>query len=86
MSQEENHKNLMIRREDKTENVATFVAKVIEKNSQLMEKLIYKNYGQTGHKEPHCFELITYPSRWKTRNRGQLRGRSNRGSRFFGGG
>jgi len=45
VSQEEVHKNLMIGREDKGENVAAFAVKTTRKSSQSIEKLICEHCG-----------------------------------------
>jgi len=61
--QEENHKNLMMDRDERVEGVAMFA--VFEKITN-SDKPTCKQCGKFGHDEANCFEVIDYPPGWSS--------------------
>jgi len=61
VSQEENHRSLMIGREDRGERAIVLAVKAAEKHPQAPEKLICRHCGRLEHEEAQCFEIIECP-------------------------
>ena len=82
VQQEENHKNLMVNRDDKGDSVAAFaVSHRAKVQTTVVEKPTCKHCGRLGHEETQCYEIIGYPPGWGSRGRGRGRGRRTRGGR-----
>ena len=60
--QEENHKSLMLRREDRSESAAAFAVRSEDRvQPTVTEKCSCRHCGRYGHEESTCYELIGYP-------------------------
>ena len=77
--QEEHHKGVIQRREEKVDSALAF-AVPMKTNQSNLERPTCKHCGRTGHDEASCYELIGYPPPWSACGRGRG-GRGNRGSR-----
>ena len=77
--QEENHKNVMLQREGKTENAAAFAVNISKSVQAQGDRPTCKHCGKRGHEEANCFEIIGYPAGWMPRGGGHGRGRGRRG-------
>ena len=63
IQQEENHKQLMLERENRPEN---FVAFAVKAKSLGGEKNTCKHCGRYRHEGVSCYEIIGYPLTWGT--------------------
>lgn len=84
VSEEENHKTYMISEDDRSEAVAF----AVKPATWTPERAPCKHYGQTGHAESLCYEIIGYPPNGPRRGcgaRGYCGGRAA-GGRGRGGG
>jgi len=63
VGQEENHKSVMLSREQRPKNMATFVVSPLARpHSMQGEKVLCKHCKKVEHEESNCFELICYPA------------------------
>ena len=58
VQQEENHKQFMIGRENRTENLMAFL---IRDKAGGAKRSTYNNCGRYGHEEAACYKIIDYP-------------------------
>lgn len=76
--QEEDHKGMMIQRENKSEATVVFAVNT-SKVACNSNRPTCTQCGKTGHEESNCFEFINYPANWSVRGGGHGRGRSQCG-------
>ena len=66
--QEENHKRLMLGRDNRNEAAMAFV---MREKASTMDKGSCRHYGRYGHEESRCYEIIGYLPSWGTRGKGK---------------
>ena len=74
ITQEENHKDLMLARDHKSENMVSFAAR-----EQTHKRSSCKHCGCRGHEEATCYKVVGYPQNWGSRGRGC----GNRGGKSY---
>ena len=82
VSQEEQHKKLMVGRDDRIESAFTVNHNVRIQTTS--EKGACKHCRRFGHNESGCYEIVGYPPGWSSRGKGKGRGRGARGGRITG--
>ena len=65
VTQEENHRRVMLGRDNRSANMVAFVAR-----EHTNERPSCKHCGWLGHDEASCYEIIGYPPNWVSRGRG----------------
>ena len=86
VSQEESHKDIMIRRDDQNGTNAEFGVKHLNKGQAIIEKSGYKHCGGSSLDESKFYEIIDYPPCWGTWGRGRGRERVHGGKISYDGG
>jgi len=61
IQQEEHHKSLMLRRDNRTETAMAFATR---EKSNVAEKGSCRHCGRYGHDESNCYKIIGYPLDW----------------------
>ena len=61
VTQEEQHRRLMVDRDERTETAAAFAVSHGERAQASIERGMCKQCGRFGHEEANCFEIIGYP-------------------------
>ena len=73
VTQEEQHKKLMVMCDDRTESIAAFTVNHSSITHAIGGKVMCRHCGRLGHEESVCYQIIGYPSSWVSR--GRARGR-----------
>ena len=75
VTQEEQHKKLMVGRDDRIETAAAFAVSYGSKIQASGARSTCKHCGRFRHDESNCFEITSYPSSWGSREKGRGRAR-----------
>lgn len=68
IQQKENHKRIMMDRDQSAENQVAFATM---EHLGMTEKPNCKQCGKYGHEEANCYEIVGYPASWSSHDRGQ---------------
>jgi len=66
VTQEENHRRVMMGRDNRSENMVVFVAR-----EHMNERLTCRHCGQYGHDELNYYKIISYPPTWGSCGQGR---------------
>ena len=88
VQQEENHRRVMIGRDNKQDSMAVFAVSHQAKTQSSHERPTCTHCGKYGHEERNCYELVGYPAGWSSRGGrgGRGRARGGRGTSHGGAG
>jgi len=81
ITQEEQHKRLMVRRDDRSESAVAYAVNHGDKHRGPSDRGICTHCGKYGRDESSCYEIVGYPPGWGNREKGRNRGRENCGGR-----
>jgi len=84
VTQEEQHKRLMVGRDERTETTTAFAVSYGERAQASTERGTYKHCGRFGHEEANFFEIIGYPPGWGSRGKGRGQNKGSHAGRTSG--
>lgn len=78
ISQEEQHKKLIVGHDDRSETATAYAVDHNSKPQGSNDRGTCKHYRKFGHDEISCYELVGYPPGWDVHGKSYNRGRGPR--------